>query len=149
MDHRENPARATQVFPKQELLTGKVTAAMEMPQQFMMPMCEHRDILLAHTTKKRLGILVASDGPVTKNLPSSVAAYTFFMRKDFLDRNFRRTLLVSVSSPLVSDVSTLRGLWDKPCFSLSSASFSSVNIKTYIVHQTRKLFTPNEAENTN
>ena len=71
------------------------------------------------------------------------------MRKVFLDRIFHHFLMVSVSSPLVSGVSTLCGLWDGPCFSLSSTSFSSVNRKTYIVHQTRKLLNPIEANYTN
>ena len=34
------------------LITGKVTTALEMPQHFMMPMCEHRHILPAHPTVK-------------------------------------------------------------------------------------------------
>ena len=82
--------------------------------------------------------MAASDDPVKKNLPNSVAAYTFFMRKVFLVRIFPRALLVSVLFPLVPDVSTFCGLCDGLCFSLSSTSFSSVNIKTYNVHQTRK-----------
>ena len=92
--------------------------------------------------------MAASDGPVTKSLPSSVAAYTFFMLKVFFDRTFRRPLLVSVSSLLVSDVSTPCGLWNGPCFSLSSTSFISVNRKSYIVHRTRKLLNPIDAEKT-
>ena len=98
---------------------------------------------------KWLGLLAASDGSVTKNLPNSVAAYTFFIRKVFLDKFFWRPLLVSVSSPLVSDVSTLCEFWAGPCFNLSSTSFSSVNRKTYIVHQTRKQLNPIETEITN
>ena len=93
--------------------------------------------------------MVASDGPVTKKLPSSVAAYNFFMRKVFFDGSFHHPLLVSVSSPLVSDVSIRCGLCDGPCFSLSSSSFSSANILKYIVHQTRKLLNQIEARITN
>ena len=75
--------------------------------------------------------------------------YTFFMRKVFLDRTLRRPLLVSVSSPLMSDVSTLCGLCDGPSFSLSSISFSSVNMMRYILHQTRKSLNQIEARHTN
>ena len=67
----------------------------------------------------------------------------------FLDRFFRRPLLVSVLSPLISDVSTICGLCNGPCVSLSSSSFSSVNINTSIVHKTRKLLNQIEARNTN
>ena len=96
--------------------------------------CVSTETFFPHTRKKNwLGISAASDGPVVKNRPSSVAAYTFFMRNVFLDRTFRRPLLPSVLSPLVSDVSTLCWLWDSPCYSLSSTSFSSVNRKTYII----------------
>ena len=94
-------------------------------------------------------MLAASDGPVTKNLPSSVAAYTFFMRKVFLDRYIRLPLLASVSSPLVSDVSILCGLCNGPCFSLSSTSFSSANRKTDIVDYNAKLLNPSNAVDTN
>ena len=52
-----------------------------------------------------------------------------------MDRIFRRPLLASVSSPLVSDVSTLCGLYDGPCFSLSSTSFSAANRKMDIIDQ--------------
>ena len=71
------------------------------------------------------------------------------MLKISFDRNFWRPLPVTVSSPLVFDVSTLCGLWDGPCFNLSSTSFSFVNRKTYIVHQTRKLLNTFEAKITN
>ena len=74
-------------------------------------------------------MFAASAAPVTKNLPSSVAAYTFFIRYDFLDRIFRCPWLASVSSPLVSDVSNLWGLCEGPCFSRSSTSFSSTKQK--------------------
>ena len=112
--------------------------------------CVGTKTFLRHTRQlKWLGILPASDGPVMKNLPSSVAAYTFFIRKVSLDRILQRPLVVPVSSPLVYDVSTLRGPCDGPCFSLSSTSFSTVNKKTYNVHQTRKVFNQNEARNTN
>ena len=39
-------------FQTKALITGKVTTALEMPQHFMMPMCEHRDSLPAHPTVK-------------------------------------------------------------------------------------------------
>ena len=55
-------------------------------------------------------MLAASDGPVTNNLPSSVAAHTFFKRRVFLDRIFCRLLLASVSSPLVSQFSVDFGM---------------------------------------
>ena len=71
------------------------------------------------------------------------------MRKVFFDRNFRRPLLASVSSPLVSDVTSLCGLCDGPCFSLSSTSFSSANRKTVIVDYNTKLLNPSKAVNTN
>ena len=74
-------------------------------------------------------MFAASVAPVTKNLPSSVAAYTFFIRYVFLDRTFQRPWLASVSSPLVSDVSTLWRLCEVPCFSRSSTSFSSTKQK--------------------
>ena len=93
--------------------------------------------------------MAASDGPVTKNLPSSVAEYTFFMRKVSLDRIFRRPLLASVSSPLVSGVSIRCGLCDGPCFSLSSTSFSSANRKMDVVRLNTKVLNPRKAENTN
>ena len=93
--------------------------------------------------------MAVSVNPVTKNLPSSVARYTFFMRKVSFDRILQRPLLVSVSSSLLSDVSTICGLCNGPCFSLFSTSFSSVNIRMYIVHQTRKLLNQIEARNTN
>ena len=92
--------------------------------------------------------MAASDGPLKKNLPGSVATSTFFMRKVLLDRILRRLLLVSVSSPLVSDVSAFCGLCESPCFNLFSASFSSVNMKMYIVHQIRKPLEQVEANNT-
>ena len=54
-------------------------------------LCVSTETFFWHSRQwKWLGILAASDGPVTKNLPSSVAAYTFFMRKVFLDRVLRR-----------------------------------------------------------
>ena len=84
-----------------------------------------------------------------KNLPSSPAPYSFFIRRVFFGRNLRSPLLVSVSSPLVSDVFTLRGFCDGNCFSLSSTSFTSVNINTYIVQQKRKLFKQIQGRNTN
>ena len=112
--------------------------------------CVSTDTFFRHTWEyKWLGILAASDGPVTRNLPSSVAAYTFFMQKVSLDRIFRRPLLASVSSPLVSDVSIRCGLCDGPCFSQSSTSFSSANRKTDIVRLNTKLLNPSKAENTN
>ena len=63
----------------------------------------------------------------------------FFMRKIFFDRILQRPLVVSASTPLLSGVPILCGLCDSPCLSLSSTPFSSVNMKTYIVHQIRKL----------
>ena len=65
-----------------------------------------------------------------------------------MDRTFRRPWLASVSSPLVFDVSTLFGLCDGPCLSLSSTSFSSANRKVqYRPNMT--LLNPNKAEDTN
>ena len=71
------------------------------------------------------------------------------MRRVFFKGILRRPLLVSVLSSLVSDFSTICGLCDGPCFSLSSIPFSSVNITTYIAHQIRKLLNQIEARNTN
>ena len=45
--------------------------------------------------EKRLSILAASDGRVTKTTPSSLAPYTFFIRKVFFDRIIRRPLHLS------------------------------------------------------
>ena len=54
-----------------------------------------------------------------------------------------------VSSPLISDVSTLCGLCHGPCFSLFSNSFISVNRKTYIAHRIPRLLNPIETKNSN
>ena len=93
--------------------------------------------------------MAASDVPVTKNLPSSVAAYTFFMRKVFLDRIFRRPLLASVSSPLVSDTSSLFGLCNGPCFSLSSTFVQFCQQKNGYCRINTKLLNPSNVEITN
>ena len=53
---------------------------------------------------------------------------------------------MSVSSPLVSCVCEL---YDGPCLSPSSTSFSSVNVKTHMVHQIRQVLNQIEARNTN
>ena len=92
--------------------------------------------------------MAASDGPVTTNLPSSVAPYTFFMRKVSFDRILQRPLLVSLSSPLIFDASTLCELCEGLCVTLSSTPFSSVNIETYIVQRIRKLLNQIEARKT-
>ena len=96
--------------------------------------CKDKDI----RQQKWFGLLAASVGPVTKSLPSSLALWTLFMRKVALDGFSAHPLLVSVSSPLVSEVSSLYGLCDGPCFRLSRTSFSSVKIQTYNVHKIRK-----------
>ena len=95
--------------------------------------------------EKWLGILAPSVGPFSKNLPGSFAPYAFFMQKVFLDGTFCRVLLVTVWSPLVSDVySLLALLWS--LFESVRFSFSSVIIKTYIVLKTWQLLNHFEIE---
>ena len=132
-------------FQTKALITGKLMTALEVPQHFMMPECEHGDILSTYPTEKWLSKLSAPDPPVTKNLSSSVAGYTFFLRKVFLDRIFRRLcwclshLRWFPTSQLSVDFA----------MALASALFSSVNVKKDIVHQIRKLLNQIEAGDTN
>ena len=76
-------------------------------------------------------------------------AHTFFIQKVFFHRILQHPFLVFVSSPLVSNVSILREFCDGTCLRLCSLSFSSVNLKTYVVHQIRKLWYQIEAGNSN
>ena len=48
----EIPHAPPRCFQTQVQITSKVTTALEMPQHFMMTMCEHRHILPAHPTVK-------------------------------------------------------------------------------------------------
>ena len=150
MDFRENPARATQVFSDASADHGQSdhcpgnaatlhdahvwaqTHSSGTPDSKNGSACWQRLMALSQRTCQ-----------------ASVAAYTFFIRKVFLDRIFLRPLPASVSSPMVSDVSILCGLCDGPCFSLSSTSLSSANRKTDIVDYKTKLLSPSKAVNTN
>ena len=112
-------------------------------------MCEHRDILPAHPKVKMAGHIGSVCWSSHKE-PAKPGCRIYFLQPEvFLDKILRRPLLVSVSSPVVSDVSTLCGLWDGPCFNLSSTSFNSANRETYTVPQTPKLLNPSEVKNTN
>ena len=119
-------------FQTQALITGKVTTALEMPQHFMMSMSEHRHIAPAHPTVKMAWHIGSVWWPCHKEPAKLGCSVHLLHAENFSDRIFRRPLLASVSSPLVSDVSILSGLCDTPCFSLSSTSFSSANRKTGI-----------------
>ena len=141
MDFPVNPVRAPRCFQTQALITGKVPTALEILQHFMMSMCEHRDFLAAHPTVKRAW----HNGSVWWSCheePAKLDCRVHIIHAEsFLRQNFLTPLLASVPSPLVSDASTLCGLWDGLCFSLFSTSFSSVNRKRYIVHQTQNSWT--------
>ena len=94
----------------QTLVAGKIFAALEVPQIFVVTMSQHRNVLLTNTAKKWLGFIATSAGPVTKNCPTSVASQVFFIFYVLSDRDRGRGSRMSLSSPLVSLVSPNRGI---------------------------------------
>ena len=95
-------------FESQTLVSVKVPSYLERPQHIMMPTSEYRVIFSANPAIEKAALVGVFIGPVTQNLPSSsFAPYTSFIRKFSFDRIWGHLSLVSVSSPLVSDVSTL------------------------------------------
>ena len=126
-----------------------MTTPLKLPQHFMMPMCQDRDIFPAHRRVKLAWTIGSICWPCHTETSMPTCPYTFFMRRASFERILRHHLLLSVPSRLVSDVCFLCGFCDGPCLSLSRTSFSSVNRKTYIVHQIRKLLNQIEARNTN
>ena len=119
--------------------------SLEMPQHFVMPMREDRHIFSGHPTVEKARLVDGVCFSLHKEPPKTCCPVHFLHAETFLDR----ILPVSVSSPLVSDVSTLFGLCDSPCLSLFSISFISVNTETYTVHKIRKLLYQIEVRDTN
>ena len=150
MGFRGNPAHATQVFPDADvdhvqsddclgnaatLLDAHVWAQRHFSgtpdSKNGWAYCQRLMVLSWRTCQAQL--------PRT---PSSCGKFSWY-------RTFQHPLLVSVSFPLVCDVSNVCGLRNRNHFCLSNNTFTSVNIKAYIVHQTRKLLNEIQARNTN
>ena len=142
MDFCGNPARATQVFPDASADHGQSDDCLGNAATF------HDAHVWAqrHSSGKTdsnnglaywQSLMVLSQRTCQARLPRTPSPSEKSSRKKFSGA----LCLVSVSSPLVSGVSTLCGLWDGPCFNLSSFSFSSANRKTYFVHQTQNCWT--------
>ena len=94
-------------FLAQTLISSKITSPLEMPQHFMKPMCKDGDVFPAHPTVE-MGRFVGSVCWCGHKEPAKLLClYNFFTRKVFLGKFSWRRLLLSVSSTLVSDVSTL------------------------------------------
>ena len=57
----------------QTLVAGKMFAALEVLQIFVVTMSQHKDVLATNTQNKWLGFVVTSAGPVTMNCPTLLA----------------------------------------------------------------------------
>ena len=124
----------------------EVTTPLEMSQHFKMPMCQHRDMFPAHLTVK-MALHIGSVWCSCHDEPAKLSCLVYFSHAgSFLWLILAVSLLVSISSPLESDVSTVCWLCDGPCFSLSSTSFSSVNIKEEPCTPNTKTVEPNRGK---
>ena len=94
----------------QTLVSRKVVAALEVPQNFVMTMSQHRHILATNPAMEMTGFCSNVCGHSHINCSTSLAPPpAIFILYVFLERNRRRASALSLSSPLVSLVSPNRG----------------------------------------
>ena len=101
---------APRCFETHALTTGKMTTPLKMPQQFMMPMCYHREIVAAHQTVKmawQFGSVWWSchEQPAQLSCPVHLLHAEVFLGKN-LAAPFAGVCLISAGVPLISP-----GVW--------------------------------------
>ena len=91
----------------QTLVARKVFAALEVPQNFVVTMSQHRHVLATNLAMTEFCRKIC--GPSHKTLPNITSPQAFFILYVLLERNRSRGSPMSLSSPLVSLVSPNRG----------------------------------------